>query len=150
MGEFKSRRKIINIQLTRQYRMRYFGWWLLLCVLIISLYEFTAYLRFEEYWSELLKYNPEYQFAHAQNRIHFLLNLASQMLMFFIGIGVLAVISTHRTAGPLLALRRTFREIRDGKIETRLKFRKYDRLTEVEDDFNEMMDALRRRLPPPS
>ena len=73
----------------------------------------------------------------------FLLRLyIAQVVLFLIALAALMVLTSHRIAGPYLALKRTFLAIRNGRKETRLKFRAYDRLDDVADAFNEMMDTL--------
>ena len=58
-----------------------------------------------------------------------------------------AVFSTHRLAGPLIALRRACDEVRTGNLDRPLRFRHSDpHLGELETAFNDMVAALRKRL----
>ena len=63
-----------------------------------------------------------------------------------VGVVALAKFTSHRIAGPFIRLRRAFNEVRDGDLDHLLKFRKYDRLTMLEDSFNGMMESLRERI----
>ena len=59
---------------------------------------------------------------------------------------VLAVLTTTRVAGPMVLLRRTFEDVRDGDMGRRLSFRGIDKhLRGLETAFNEMMVALNER-----
>jgi nitrogen fixation/metabolism regulation signal transduction histidine kinase len=60
-------------------------------------------------------------------------------------VAALAVFTTHRLAGPWIAVRRALEGVRDGDLETQLRIRSVDpHLREIERAFNEMTDALRR------
>ena len=52
---------------------------------------------------------------------------------------------SHRVAGPVYRLRQTIRAITAGQPIRRVKLRDGDHLTEVADDFNEMLLALEER-----
>ena len=70
--------------------------------------------------------------------------LLTRMPLIGLAAVVLAIFTTNRVAGPLINLRRTFEDVKDGNLDRRLKFRSNERhLHEVETAFNEMMEALR-------
>ncbi len=63
---------------------------------------------------------------------------------------VLAVLTTTRVAGPMVLLRRTFEDVRDGDMGRRLSFRGIDKhLRGLETAFNEMMVALNEQVDSP-
>ena len=69
-----------------------------------------------------------------------------QTVLSVLALIALAVFTTHRLAGPWVAVRRALLAVRDGKLDTRLRFRVSDpRLQEVQDAFEEMMTSLRQR-----
>jgi competence protein ComGC len=68
----------------------------------------------------------------------------AQLLLFVGGIAASLVLAAHRIAGPHVAIKRTCNALRAGKASTRLHFRKYDKLEDVEECFNAMVDALQR------
>ena len=73
----------------------------------------------------------------------FLLTRTPLMLLAAVG---LAIFTTTRTAGPLVALKRAFEEVRDGNVDHRVRFRQDEKhLLEVERAFNEMMVSLSER-----
>jgi HAMP domain-containing protein len=68
-------------------------------------------------------------------------------LLAFAAIG-LAVVSTSRSAGALVKIRRTFEAVQNGDMEARIQLRRGDRhFHEVAEAFNAMMDALNERQP---
>lgn len=58
----------------------------------------------------------------------------------------LGVVTAHRVAGPHIQLQQIFEQIKAGDLNARLHFRGGDRLEDVEDSFNSMMDALQSRI----
>jgi HAMP domain-containing protein len=61
----------------------------------------------------------------------------------------LAIFATSRAAGPLVALRTAFEDVKGGDLSRRIRFRRSDRhFREVERAFNEMMEALDGRVEP--
>ncbi len=62
------------------------------------------------------------------------------------GIG-LAILTTARSAGPLVQLGRAFEDVKQGDMDRRLRFRKDDRAYRgIEKSFNEMMVVLSERV----
>lgn len=73
--------------------------------------------------------------------------LIGQTLFLILALVGLAVFTTHRLAGPWIAIRRALRDVRDGDLDRRLKIRTADRhLKEVEHEFNAMMESLRGKV----
>lgn len=62
------------------------------------------------------------------------------------GIG-LAILTSARSAGPLVQLGRALDEVKNGDMDRRLGFRKSDKAFRgIETSFNEMMDVLCERM----
>ncbi len=59
---------------------------------------------------------------------------------------MLAKFTAHRIAGPYIRLRNTFKQVQDGDLTVRLRFRGYDRLEDTAAAFNAMMEAIERRM----
>jgi nitrogen fixation/metabolism regulation signal transduction histidine kinase len=69
-----------------------------------------------------------------------------QTVLSVLALVALAVFTTHRIAGPWVAVRRALLAVRDGNLDSRLRFRVSDpRLREVEEAFDEMTATLRQR-----
>lgn len=65
-----------------------------------------------------------------------------QIGVFLVGTLALFGLACHRIAGTYVALKRTIRMVREGDTSVRLKFRGSDRLDDVAESFNDMMDAI--------
>ena len=79
--------------------------------------------------------------------------LLFETVLVVIAVVALAVFTTHRLAGPWIAVRRALDRVRDGDLDTPLRIRTVDPyLRDVERAFNEMREALRPPAPgaPPS
>ena len=59
--------------------------------------------------------------------------------------GLLGIHLTHRIAGPMYSLARSFREVERGRWRHRVRLRKHDELWYVVRNFNAMMDAISRQ-----
>lgn len=57
-----------------------------------------------------------------------------------------AVLAAHRIAGVHIKLQNICNKIKEGDLDTRLYFRSTDKLEEVQDSFNSMMDRLQERI----
>jgi methyl-accepting chemotaxis protein len=80
----------------------------------------------------------------AQGRVElFLVILAS--VVFLIGVFVISILETHRTAGAAFNAGQRLRDIASGRYNARLKLRRGDNLRELEEAFNRMGHALRNR-----
>jgi hypothetical protein len=66
-------------------------------------------------------------------------------VIILMGVFILTIIETHRTAGAAFAIVRRIDEIREGQYGTRLTLRGGDNLREIEGPFNAMINALRDR-----
>lgn len=139
MDKEKSRRKLANVQLTKKFHMRYFGLWVLMCAWLVGIINILLFIIVQ-------------QNAAAVNEAGmsgaFMVAVLLTSALFILGVFAMAKFSAHRIAGPFVRLQRTFDEVRDGKFDTRLKFRESDKLEEMENSFNGMLDALRQQAPP--
>jgi methyl-accepting chemotaxis protein len=71
--------------------------------------------------------------------------------LFVVTTGALAVIQavrySNRVIGPAVRIKRSLQQIRAGDLETPIKLRKGDALTDVADELNRLMEHLRRNTP---
>jgi hypothetical protein len=80
----------------------------------------------------------------AQDRVEFwLIALASVVLL--VGVFVVSILETHRTAGAVVNLRQRLHEVKLGNYGTHMTLRKGDNLIELETAFNDMARTLRDR-----
>ena len=118
---------------TLPYVLRFSGLWLLVTTLAILVFAVSLYLSLAERLTDAGK-----------DRLVLVLGL--QTFFVLLAIFALAVFSTHRLAGPLIALKRSLEAVRDGRLDWTLRFRSTDpQLDDIETAFNEMVAALRQR-----
>jgi methyl-accepting chemotaxis protein len=80
----------------------------------------------------------------AQDRVElYLIVLAS--CVYLLGVFLITVLETHRTAGAAYNLGMRLGEIGQGRFKTRLTLRKGDNLRELEEAFNSMTRSLQDR-----
>ena len=58
---------------------------------------------------------------------------------------VRTIVLTHRTSGASFNIKRCLGRVAEGDLQTELKLRPKDNLTELQDPFNEMVVSLRER-----
>jgi methyl-accepting chemotaxis protein len=57
----------------------------------------------------------------------------------------LVIRNTHRIAGPVYRLRKSFERVRDGDLDFVVSFRKLDRFHELAGEFSAMLESIRTR-----
>jgi nitrogen fixation/metabolism regulation signal transduction histidine kinase len=118
------------VKLTYPYVLRYMGLWLVVTTLAILVFTATSYFLLAD------------RFAGAELR-RFAIILFAQMVCVILALVALALFTTHRLAGPFIALKRAFDDVKAGDMKRRLRIRRADgHLLAVEDAFNEMMESL--------
>jgi Sec-independent protein translocase protein TatA len=123
-----------GVQLTLPYVLRYSALWLVVAVAAVVLFGITSYLVAAERLS-----------GEALRQMALLLTL--QTVFLILAVIALAVFTTHRLAGPYIALKRALEEVKRGELDHPLRLRTADiHLKEIEVSFNEMTAALRERL----
>ena len=122
-----------GVRLTLPYVMRFSGLWLVVTILAVLVFAVTSYLELADRLTEA-----------GRNRL--LLVLSLQTVFVVLAVFALAVFTTHRLAGPLIAIRRALNDVRDGNLDRNLRFRRTDaQFGEVENAFNEMLVSLRQQ-----
>ena len=72
--------------------------------------------------------------------------LVGETLFLLVALFALAVFTTHRLAGPWIAVHHALRDVKEGDLDRELRIRNVDEhLRPVEQEFNAMMKALRER-----
>lgn len=123
-----------GVRLTLPYVFRVSGMWLLVSALILLVFSVTCY-------TALFVRVPD------GTRGPLVVILVVQTVFVLLALLALAIFSTHRVVGPLIALRRACEEVKSGNFETPLRFRRSDpHLGELADSFNGMVASIRQRL----
>jgi methyl-accepting chemotaxis protein len=145
MPEQKYKRSLRSVRLTRKFHFRYMGLWMLLAFCQVLILNFFLYLHFREGW-ELNAWGAGLEAEYAALRTQATVAMAAEVVFFTLAIVGMGIMTAHRIAGPYLRLKATFKDVGDGNLSSRLRFRQYDGLEDVEQAFNEMMDKLRARF----
>lgn len=123
-----------GVRFTLRYVPKFTGLWLVVCVLTLLVFALTSYLGLVNSLGEA-----------GRNRL--LLVLTFQTVCVILGMVALAIFTTHRLAGPLIALQRAFEEVKRGNLDRPLRFRNTDsHMANLETGFNEMLAAIRQRV----
>jgi HAMP domain-containing protein len=124
-----------GVHFTLPYVLRYSALWLVVTGAAVVLFGITSYLvASQRLDGEALR--------------HVALILTLQTVFLILAVIALAVFTTHRLAGPYIALKRALEEVKQGELDRPLRLRTADiHLKEIEASFNEMTAALRERLP---
>jgi methyl-accepting chemotaxis protein len=122
---------------TLPFFIRFAGLWLVVSVAAVLVAGVSSYLLFAQ--------RLEDGGTYLRNAI------VLQTVLSVLAVIALAVFTTHRLAGPWVAVRRALLAVRDGDLDARLRFRVSDpRLQEVQDAFDEMLASLRQRCGQPA
>lgn len=81
--------------------------------------------------------------SQQDSRTGTMLILAS--VIFVIGVFVITIAETHRTAGAVYAVCRALERVSDGDYRTPLRLRPTDNLRNLRNPFNEMVSTLRKQ-----
>jgi HAMP domain-containing protein len=126
-----------GVRFTLPYLFRFSGLWLLVTSTAIVLLGVACYAVATGAGDGL----------DGEARRHLALVLSVQTAALLLAAVALAVFTTHRIAGPFIALKRAIEEVRDGTFHNPLRLRTGDaHLKELEASFNEMADELQTRL----
>ena len=117
---------------TLPFFVRFAGLWLVVSTAAVLVAGVSSYLLFDE---RLASGSGDFRNA-----------IVLQTVLSVLACVALAVFTTHRLAGPWVAVRRALLAVRDGNLDARLRFRVSDpRLQEVQDAFDEMLVTVRQR-----
>ena len=123
-----------GVRFTLPYMLRYSALWLLVTVPAVAVFGIACYLVASDQ-------------LDGEARRHVALVLTVQTVFLILGVIALAVFTTHRLAGPFIALKRAFEEVKRGELDRPLRLRGADvHLRELEKGFNDMTATLRERL----
>ena len=124
-----------GLRYTLPYVARYAGLWMVVTVAAVLVAAVSSYLLFAN------------QFG-GETVSGLRTALVVQTVLSIVAVVALGVFTTHRLAGPWIAVRRALDSVRDGNLETPLRLRASDpRIREVEVAFEQMVKSLRERLP---
>jgi methyl-accepting chemotaxis protein len=144
MSKPSDRRSIRNIRLTARFHSRYLSVWLVSAIVPIVALNVAIYFLFRALWQT--SYAGEDASLHVVTPSAIVGIIVVETVLLCLNLIGLAAITVHRISGPYINLKRSFGRVRGGDIGYRMKFRKDDRLDDIADEFNGMMDELRKRI----
>lgn len=141
----KNRRAFKNFLIISEFQIRYIFWMVISGLLLIGINTGIFYSFISENYSILVDLSPmtheakDLMYAEL-HKITWLL-LGSSLGVLFL-LGLLALVFSHRAAGPMYNFMKTFEAIKKGDRTTRVRLRPNDHFQEVAREFNEMMDSM--------
>lgn len=131
-----EKRTLKNVTLTRKYHWPYFGR-VISVTLVLVFIVFGYHLIYLHTFAAL---DPDFPLQSLQM-------ISTLMVVILSGLVIsLGVMTAHRVAGPHIQLQTICDRIAAGDLNSRLEFRSGDRLEDVQESFNTMMDVLQQRL----
>jgi len=146
-----NQRSVKNFLINPAYQLRYVAM-LVGCSLILTLVNaaiFYGYSR--QNYMLVVDLNPLDSELKARLAYDFrtvIFELGISAVIFAAWMSVLGVILSHRTAGAMFNLKRVFKKIKDGDLDSRAQFRPTDDFHDVAHSLNEMLDSLSPKKPP--
>ena len=84
------------------------------------------------------------EMIEAQDRVQIGL-VATGSLVFLVGVFLVSILETHRTAGAAFKIGRSLDRLREGRLDTRLRLRRGDNLQELAASVNAMAGSMQER-----
>jgi methyl-accepting chemotaxis protein len=79
-------------------------------------------------------------------KLYGILALVALAIVMTLSLTILFILFSHRIAGPVLRIERTFEDALQGDLTQRIKLRQGDELKETADQLNTMLDGLQARI----
>ncbi len=148
MSTTQNRRQLKNFLINPKYQLKYVFWLAMTGFVLFGFYALNLYFHIKENYSILVELSP--MTAEAKTQLYteldaLIMKLGAGSVAFIIGVAIIGMIMSHRTAGPMFQFKRVFDEIKNGKHDTRIRLRPNDDFQEVGQAFNEMMDKVGRK-----
>lgn len=132
----QEKRSIKNVVMTNKHHMAYMGPWVAISFGLITLiYVLILYHLYTVSNSELAP--PVMGFVVGATIV---VGILAALVSFY------GILTAHRIAGVHIKICAVLNRVKEGDLDTRVRFRSYDKLEEVEDAFNGMMEALQTRI----
>ena len=139
-GRVKRRRKRFLVHRRYQLKMALLAVSLVLALVVLLNFSlFSSAIRETE---AAMSIAPQFEdYLKAQDRAQFLLILLAS-LIFVVGVFLVSLLETHKTAGAAVNIGNRMEEIRTGNYRARVQLRKDDHLMDLERAFNGMAESL--------
>ena len=144
----KHQRKLVNLIINPRYQLKYILWTGLTGLTLTAINASIFYTYIRENYQVLVDLSPMEDEVKAQlyRELHQVVWLLFGFsVLFIIGVSILGLFLSHRTAGPMYHFKRVFREIIEGKRESRIRLRPNDDFRDVAELCNQMIDHLQKK-----
>ncbi|MCB1692929.1 MAG: hypothetical protein KDI19_09195 [Pseudomonadales bacterium] len=144
----KSNRKIKNLLVMPRLQFRLFGYYVVTGLLFFGAVVVFAYQKLLRV-QELMNASPEMNFD-VQIQVNQLMYEVVQVTLFgfvvyIVLTSVIALIVSHRIAGPIVAITAFIDQLRQGNYDYKRSLRPHDELTDVMDALNDLAPVLKER-----
>lgn len=141
----RNRRSFRNLLINPRFQWKYIAISALSGIALSAIYSYVFYSYVSENYAILVDLSPmtddvKVQLYRELRQIIAILIGAS--LLFVTFTCALALVFSHRAAGPLFHFKRVFDEIRKGRQQARIALRPSDEFQDVATSFNSMMDQM--------
>ena len=146
MAEMENRRRTRNYFPEPRFQLSFLRFLLLGALLHISASCAILYYFLKQNYELLVKYaglEPEITTLLFRELRILIAVIGVTFAVYLLGTLILGIAFSHRIAGPLFAVKRTIRDLNAGK-DVRLKLRKGDEWQDLVDEFNAMVEKLKR------
>lgn len=133
-----NQRSLKNMTLTSKHHFHYVGSLLTVLLAFVVLFYFFAMYQ---YYSITLGRSDFDAFSWTA-----VLGLTIIGGILAVGVSFVGAVTAHRIAGVHVKLKNVMKQVEDGDLEAKLKFRNTDKLEDVEEAFNAMMASLKARI----
>ncbi len=144
----KPKRNYRNFLIHPQYQWKYVFWLSATGLALVIMNALIFYHFVGENYRTLVAMAPmtddvRNQLVRELSQIIIVLSISA---VAFLGFAFLfGIVFSHRTAGPMYRLKKTFQEVAEGNLESRIQLRPGDDFHDVADAFNQMMDKVSYR-----
>jgi methyl-accepting chemotaxis protein len=146
------KRRFRNYLLDPAFQLKYTGYVVFVTLIVAGVLGYVAYEQ-SHAQTEMLTVNmamagetAEFieETAREADRT-LLLQIITGVLILALSLGVTGILITHRVVGPAYKMKSLFRDIKDGHLRIRGRLRKGDELQDVFEEFEAMIETLRKK-----
>jgi len=134
-----------SILVRRRYQLRAAALVTAVALVLLVFLNLALYSASAARTDRLLTESPELtRYVQSQDRVLVLLVVLGSAV-FLVGVFLVSLLETHKTAGACVNLARRLQEIELGRYDTELRLRRDDHLRDLEPAFNRMCRELQQR-----
>jgi len=116
-----------------------------IALILLILLNLSLFFSARQSADAVLSASPELrQFVQSQDRVQLLLTLLGSGV-FLVGVMLVSILETHKTAGAAYQIERVVARIREGRLASRVRLRRGDNLQGVASAINGLAEALHER-----